>query len=190
MPQAQEPQLTDHAYDGIQEFDNPTPGWWTWIFILSIVFSVVYFLTVTVLGGGQLGPLGEYDRDYTADLKRQFAAFGNLSPDGATVVRLAHDEKALKVGESIFATNCISCHGRNGEGISGPNMTDEVYLNVKQPVDFIDVVTKGRKNGAMPAWNNRLSPNEIIVVSSYVASLRGKNLAGKAPEGDPVAPWK
>ena len=30
-------QLTDHAYDGIQEFDNPLPGWWKWMFVGSIV---------------------------------------------------------------------------------------------------------------------------------------------------------
>jgi cytochrome c oxidase cbb3-type subunit 3 len=182
--------LTDHAYDGIQEFDNPTPGWWTWIFILSIVFSACYFLLVTVLGGGQLSPIAGYDRAYTADLRKQFAAFGELKPDGETILRLAHDEKALKVGESIYVTNCVSCHARDGTGISGPNMTDDAYLNVVQPVDLIDVVTKGRKNGAMPAWANRLQPNEIVVVSSYVASLRGKNLPGKTPEGNVAPEWK
>ncbi len=35
-------QLTDHAYDGIQEFDNPLPGWWKWMFVATIVFSVFY----------------------------------------------------------------------------------------------------------------------------------------------------
>lgn len=182
--------LTDHAYDGIQEFDNPTPGWWTWLFILSIVFSAVYFLLVTVLGNGQLGPTAEYDRDYTADLRKQFASFGELKPDGVTVLRLAHDDKALKVGESIFLTNCVSCHGRDGVGISGPNLTDNVYINVTQPADFLDVITKGRKNGAMPAWGNRLQPNEVVVVASYVASLRGRNLPGKSPEGNPAPEWK
>lgn len=181
--------LTDHAYDGIQEYDNPTPGWWTWLFILSIVFSAIYFMLVTVLGQGKLSPLGGYERASVEDLKRQFAAFGELKPDEETIKRLSTDEKAIKVGQSIFATNCISCHGPEGAGISGPNLTDDAYLNVKQPVDFIDVITNGRKNGAMPAWANRLRPNEIIVVGAYSKSLRGKNLPGKAPEGDVLPPW-
>ena len=29
--------LTGHDYDGIQEYDNPLPGWWKWLFIASIL---------------------------------------------------------------------------------------------------------------------------------------------------------
>ncbi len=35
--------LTDHTYDGIREYDNPLPAWWTWLFIGTVVFSVLYF---------------------------------------------------------------------------------------------------------------------------------------------------
>ena len=34
-------QLLDHEYDGIQEYDNPCPGWWHAIFLLTVLFSVV-----------------------------------------------------------------------------------------------------------------------------------------------------
>ena len=34
-------QLLDHEYDGIQEYDNPCPGWWHAIFWLTVLFSVV-----------------------------------------------------------------------------------------------------------------------------------------------------
>ena len=27
--------LTGHDYDGIQEYDNPLPGWWKWLFVAS-----------------------------------------------------------------------------------------------------------------------------------------------------------
>src|SRR3954471_2820351 len=37
-------QLKDHAYDGIQEYDNPTPGWWVWIFAASVVFAAGYMV--------------------------------------------------------------------------------------------------------------------------------------------------
>ena len=37
-------QLSDHAYDGIQEYDNPTPGWWVAIFTFSVIFAVFYFI--------------------------------------------------------------------------------------------------------------------------------------------------
>ena len=39
-------QLLDHSYDGIQEFDNPMPRWWVYLFWVTIVFSVLYWFNV------------------------------------------------------------------------------------------------------------------------------------------------
>ena len=182
------PKLTDHEYDGIQEYDNPMPGWWSWIFAISIGLSGVYFLFVTLAGGG-LSPLGFYDRAQTADAKRQFALMGDVKSDPASLMRLSQDEKVLRIGQSIFQGNCAACHGPTGAGLTGPNLTDDRYVHVRTIGDLVDVVEKGRNNGSMPAWANRLQPREIAVVSSYVASLRGKNAAGREPQGEPIAPW-
>ena len=37
--------MMGHEYDGIQEYDNPLPRWWVWLFILTILFVPVYYLT-------------------------------------------------------------------------------------------------------------------------------------------------
>jgi cbb3-type cytochrome c oxidase subunit III len=51
MPDKNEPdQLLDHNYDGIQEFDNPMPRWWVYLFWATIVFSVLYWLNVPGIG--------------------------------------------------------------------------------------------------------------------------------------------
>ena len=56
--------------------------------------------------------------------------------------------------------------------------------------DVLKVVQNGANAGAMPAWRDRLVPNELVLVSSYVASLRGSNPStAKAPEGRKIAPW-
>jgi cytochrome c oxidase cbb3-type subunit III len=178
--------LTGHAYDGIQEFDNPTPGWWNWLFIGTIAFSVVYF-TIVTLAGGELGPIGQYERALKADMNRG----GVLKADAKTLLLLSKDADALKAGAAIFAANCVTCHGRSGEGITAPNMTDDSYVNVSKLADIPEVVTQGRNNGAMPAWGNRLRPNEVVQVSAYVASLRGQNKKGKAiePNARVIPPW-
>jgi len=33
-----------HSYDGIREYDNPLPGWWKWLFIITVVISPFYLL--------------------------------------------------------------------------------------------------------------------------------------------------
>ena len=188
MSNQQPDNLTGHNYDGIEEYDNPLPGWWSWLWAASIAFSAVYF-GVVMLSGGQLSAVGAYDRAMAAELRKQLGG-GNLKPDAPTLYRLSMDPQAAQAGAAIFATNCVACHGRDASGLVGPNLTDDYYINVTKIEDIYDVVSKGRKNGTMPTWANRLSPGEIILVSSYVASLRGKNLPGpRGHEGQVIPPW-
>ena len=184
--QQPEPALTDHAYDGIREYDNPTPGWWTWIFVLTIIWSALYFFVAT-MSAGQLSPVAFYERYKFEEMK----SAGVLSADAASLIKMSADAESLKAGATIFAANCISCHARDGSGLTGPNLTDEKYVNVEKITDFVDVVSKGRNNGAMPAWGNRLSPNDIVRVAAYAASLRGQNKPGKPvePNAKAIAPW-
>lgn len=188
MSPSTDPNLTGHNYDGIEEYDNPMPGWWSWIFVLSIIFSAGYWF-IDTLAGEQVGPRASYDAEVTADQQRMFAMMGDLGSDPASLIKLSKDEKLLKVGKAMFAGNCAACHGYNAAGLTGPNLTDENYLHVKRIEDILDVIGKGRNNGAMPAWENRLRPKEITLLAAYVASLRGTNVPGREPQGQPIAPW-
>jgi len=69
-------------------------------------------------------------------------------------------------------------------------LTDDFYKNVTNVEDIARVITKGAAGNAMPAWGNRLHPNDIVLLSAYVASLRQTNAdGGKAPEGRVIPPW-
>lgn len=179
----------DHEFDGIQEYDNPMPGWWVGIFILTVIFAFLYGFYYSV-------PMPErsvfdtYNASVAEDLKVQFEHIGTLKNDTESLAGYLQREDLLAMGKADFQANCISCHGSEGQGLLGPNMTDNFYKNIKVLGDIPQVVEKGALGGAMPAWNNRLHPNDIILVSVYVASLRGKNLKGPRPaEGVEIAPW-
>ncbi len=181
--------LLDHNFDGIQEYDNPTPGWWHLIFWVTILFSAFYgaFFHFSELAWDEKSTLAS---DQDAYYTRLFGEIGNLEGDEASILKLMGEEKWLKVGQSVFARNCTQCHGAEGGGINGVNLTDDSYKNVKKLADIFTVVTNGVVDKGMPTWNNRLQKNERVVVAAYVASLRGKNVAGGKPaEGDKIAPW-
>ena len=36
------PGTTGHSWDGIEEFNNPLPRWWLWIFYATIVWALIY----------------------------------------------------------------------------------------------------------------------------------------------------
>lgn len=182
-------ELTSHNYDGIQEYDNPTPAWWTWVFIVSIFFSVCYMF-LTTIAAGDLSPEAEYERAAVANLKKKFGEIGILEPDAVTLVKYMNEPEWLQLGANVYKANCVTCHGLEAQGNSGPNLTDDAYINVQSIEDIAAVIKDGAKGGAMPAWGNRLHPNELVLVSSYIASLRGTNAAGgKAAEGQVPAPW-
>jgi cytochrome c oxidase cbb3-type subunit III len=182
-------ELTGHEYDGIREFDNPIPGWWSWMFFGSVVFAVLYYMAYQL---GTLGPsvAQAYENELTANLQLKFKEIGTLTPDEPTVLRYLEDKNWLLFGQKVFDLNCVSCHGKGGVGLVGPNLTDDFFKNVKRLGDVPKVIQHGAANGAMPAWQNRLHPNDIVMVSAYVASLRGQNKAGpRGEEGAVIDPW-
>ncbi|MEN0111502.1 MAG: cbb3-type cytochrome c oxidase N-terminal domain-containing protein [Planctomycetota bacterium] len=188
-PDEHEELLTSHNYDGIQEYDNPTPRWWDLMFVGTAVFAVVYGVWFHAPTMGRTLD-ARYEASLAANMRLQFGEIGELEANEATVVKYMGDPDWLKVGAATFATHCVSCHGTDGSGISGPNLTDDHYKNVKQIVDIATVVRDGAAKGAMPAWGNRLHPNEVVLVASYVASMRGQNLPSDRPaEGQIIAPW-
>ena len=37
-------ETTGHEWDGIRELNNPLPRWWLYIFYITIVWAVVYWI--------------------------------------------------------------------------------------------------------------------------------------------------
>ncbi|MEL6498401.1 MAG: cbb3-type cytochrome c oxidase N-terminal domain-containing protein [Planctomycetota bacterium] len=189
-----DPKLLEHEYDGIREFDNPTPGWWHALFFLFVIFGVFYMVLTT---GSPMydTPKMSHEKHKLAWITAKFGEIGELAPDEATLVRYYADpseqyaERWMPYAASLFKANCVSCHGANGEGSVGPNLTDDAYISVASITDIYDVIQNGANAGAMPAWGTRFHPNEVILLSSYVASMRGQNLPGLPPDGDVPEPW-
>lgn len=183
--------LTDHSYDGIQEYDNPLPGWWSWLWFGSFVFAIWYLVYYHFGGPGQ-SVQEEYDANAAEIMNLRFSQIGSLEPTRETILEYMDKPEWLVVGRAVFKTNCVSCHGQDAQGIVGPNLTDDYWKNVEHVEDIARVVLDGAGKGSMPAWRNRLSHiNQTVLVAAYIASLRGSDPAdGKSPEGERAAPWR
>jgi len=178
--------LIDHTYDGIQEFDNPLPRWWVYLFYATIVFSILYLLNIPGIGVGR-GRLADYEAEVAAWRAAHPQDAGAPSPEQLAAV--AADEQALSAGRAVYATNCASCHRADGGGMIGPNLTDDYWLHGASLSDIHRTVVEGVVAKGMPNWGKLLRPTDVSSVTVYVASLRGTSPAGaKAPEGVPVVP--
>ncbi len=181
--------LLEHEYDGIREYDNPTPGWWHMLFWVSIAFAFLY-ANFWHFSEFAWTVHDEYDSQVAAYYKKLFGALGDLQADEPTLQRMMADEKWRTVGRSIYAANCTQCHSADGGGINGPNLADDAYLNIKRLEDLPAFIAKGNVPKGMPGWENRLQANERILVAAYVATLRGTTPANpKAPEGETIPAW-
>ncbi len=186
-----ENQLTDHNYDGIQEFDNPLPGWWKLTFWATLVFSVLYW------GWFHIWPGKSIYQSWEADVTAASAVVESVETPNflianteESLLAIMADSSSLKRGQKIFELNCIACHLKDGGGIVGPNMTDEEYLHIKQLTDFVPLIEAGILEKGMTPWKGVLTDDQIVLVAAYLASLRGTTPATpKAAEGEAIPAW-
>jgi cytochrome c oxidase cbb3-type subunit 3 len=179
-----------HSYDGICTYDNPIPRWWKWLFILTVLFSPFYLLYYHV-GAPNRSVHERFTAALDANQKKKYLELGPLTPDSNTLVTYMGKKEWMDVGRSIYKLNCVSCHGPEGGGVIGPNLCDENYKHIKKIEDIAKVINEGVAGGAMPAWATRIpDKNDIVMVSAYVASLRGTSPANaKGPDGSPISAW-
>jgi cytochrome c oxidase cbb3-type subunit III len=168
-------ETTGHQWDeDLAEYNNPLPRWWSWLFYITIAFSVVYLVLYPGLGSwpGTLGwtQVGQLkDEQATAD-----KAFGPLYDkfSATEVEALAKNPEAMAVGQKLFLNNCAQCHASDGGGSRGfPNLTDRDWLWGGDASSIRASIAQGR-TGAMPPFA-ALGEQNVKDAAHYVRSLSG-----------------
>ena len=157
-------------------------------FVVSVIFAMCYSLYYQVPVPDR-SVLDRYDESVAADLKKRFAGMGELKITEPNMLQWMINKEYMNGGKATFKQNCVACHGLQGQGLVGPNLTDDNYKNVKQMTDIARVIRDGAANGTMPSWGNRMHPNEVALVAAYVAAMRGQDLPGSPPSGDKIPAW-
>ncbi|WP_434518728.1 cytochrome-c oxidase, cbb3-type subunit III [Pseudomonas sp. NFX1] len=180
-------QTMGHSFDGIEEYDNPLPKWWFWLFVGTLVFSVGYLILYPGLGNWK-GILPGYDNGWTGvnewqkEMDKADARFGPIFAKYAAmpVEEVAKDPQALKMGSRLFASNCSVCHGSDAKGAYGfPNLTDQDWRWGGEPETIKASIMNGR-HGVMPAWAEVIGEQGVADVAAFVlTNLDGRSL----PEG-------
>jgi cytochrome c oxidase cbb3-type subunit 3 len=172
-----------HDFDGIRELDNRIPPWFNLLFLGTIVIAFVYMLDYHVL---KISPLmeSEYIAEVqAAEVQKRIALAADGEIDENALVALK-DDASLKLGAENFQKFCISCHGPQGGGIVGPNLTDKYWIHGGGIKNVYATIKAGVPAKGMISWQLVFSQKQIQQLASYVLSLQGTNPpGGKAPEG-------
>ncbi|CAH0649341.1 MULTISPECIES: cytochrome-c oxidase, cbb3-type subunit III [Pseudomonas] len=187
-------QTMGHSFDGIEEYDNPLPKWWFWLFVGTLVFAVGYLILYPGLGNWK-GILPGYENGWTGanewqkEMDKADARFGPIFAKYAAmpVEEVAKDAQALKMGGRLFASNCSVCHGSDAKGAFGfPNLTDKDWRWGGDAQTIKASIMNGR-HGVMPAWAEVIGEQGVADVAAFVlTSMDGRKL----PEGAKADPAK
>lgn len=179
---------TGHVWDGdLREMNNPLPRWWVWLFIITIVFSLVYLYLYPGLGNhpGAYGwsSRGQHKAEVdkgNADTAPIYAKFMGMKPED-----VAKDAQAMAIGERLFMNNCAQCHGSDARGQKGiPNLTDDDWLHGGTPEKIVETITEGRIGNMPPMAAAVGTEDDVKNVANYVLSLSGdKHDAARAAKG-------
>lgn len=176
--------MLDHDYDGIKELDNSLPPWWLYGFYATIIFAVCY-LFYYHMGGPGLSSTEAYAEEVRI-ANDQIAAMNKsveTTVDESNVTLLT-DEASLKDAKSVYSTVCFTCHGPEGQGGAGPNLTDKYWIHGGDINSIYKTIKTGVADKGMPQWGATYKPADIQKLASFVMSLQGTNPANpKDPQG-------
>lgn len=185
QPEPAEEHLMDHAYDGIQEFDNPMPRWWVWSYWASFWFALAYLFHYWV--GNGVSVADDYDAEMAVvNAERAKEALAQ-AVSAESLEQMMADAQSVSAGAAVYQARCVACHLEKGQGSIGPNLTDGFWVHGQgRLMDIYNTVSEGVAEKGMPAWSRQLTPAELRQVVVFVGTLRGTNVVGKAPEGEAV----
>lgn len=169
--------LLDHSYDGIEEYDNPLPGWWVFIFWATILLAFFYPLYYHFGTGKSVHD--EYDLEAAAFFEKQAEQFAGVEVSEVTIYKLMQDPKLITGMKKRFQGKCATCHDKEGQGDACPNLTDDHWLNGGDLVQIYNTILKGVPRTEMKAWVTELGPAGVLTMSAFVGSLRGTHVPGK-----------
>ena len=188
---------TGHTWDGIQEFDNPMPRWWVWVFYICIVWGIGYTIAYPawpLISGHTQGFYGSTERQNVADEIKRFDDAN--APIKAKLVEAdlasipGNDELktfAVSAGASVFKNNCAQCHGSGAAGVQGkgyPNLLDNDWLWGGDMEAIHTTITHGIRNATdgdarysqMPSFgvDGILEKAQIADVVEHVLAISGQ----------------
>ena len=123
-----------------------------------------------------------------------FGLFAALQPMRMHTAAREIEAEAMERGDEVFARDCATCHGGQGEGMGniGPALNTQEFLNDASDDVIFNTIADGRPGTSMPAWAQaRGGPYNAQVTEDLVTLIRAWQSTAPSVEelaylGDPV----
>jgi cytochrome c oxidase cbb3-type subunit III len=183
---------TGHEWDGVKELNNPAPRWWLWVFLVTVIWSVWYWVVYPAWPTIQAHTQGQYNWTQYRQLEQSQQEIKALRAKylermkGMPLEEIRNSpelyEFALAGGAMAFKENCAACHGTGAQGrvVGFPNLNDDDWLWGGKLDEIYKTIRVGVNSGhddqhstQMPAFgrDGLLTRNQVKDVTKYVSEL-------------------
>ncbi len=176
--------LVGHKWDGdLEEWNNPAPKWWLYLYFITIAWAVGYMIVYPGIGAFDGVAGWSQQKQYEDEMQAAEARYEPIYARFADMEfgALAQDPDANKLGRSLFASYCTTCHGSDARGATGfPNLTDDDWIWGRTEAAITTTILHGR-NSIMPNLSAALGGDAGVEnMVKYVQSLSGAAAADQA----------
>lgn len=167
--------IDSHEFDGIKELDNPPPPWLMYLFYITVLFSIGYWIYYHMTDAGP-NQYQELDQEMAVVAKVEAQRMADAPPAATTA---STDPADIEAGKALFTEKaCFACHGMNGEGNAiGPNLTDNYWIHGCEFTDVIKTIRNGVPEKGMTPYKDQLTQQQTEQLASFILSLKGSNPA-------------
>lgn len=177
--------ILEGSHDGIREFDNDLPRWWRVLFYLTIIGGAIYAADYHLIRHrSSTGELDAALNQIRPPVAQQAAA---TELDEGAMAKLVADPLRIAHGKEVFSAKCAACHGQEGQGLIGPNLTDDYWIHGGKLVEIRHTIEAGVLDKGMLSWKGLLPEEDILSAVAFIRSIHGTSPANpKAPQGELV----
>lgn len=160
-----------HDYDGIKYRDEKrSPRIFTILFAVLVIWGVA-FMGHYLFSGWSSQSEADSVRRTLAEKKQAAHKAVEATVDVHHQGSGDKIEAYIAAGKPLYAKLCAACHGENGKGTVGPDLTASQYKYGKTHLDITRSISEGRPNG-MPAFNSQINPEQVEGLVEFVLSLK------------------
>jgi putative heme-binding domain-containing protein len=87
-----------------------------------------------------------------------------------SIAAAQYSQAEVEVGYNLYNTNCITCHGANGDSVSGVNLRGGQFRRISTDAELNRLIQTGIPGTAMPP--GRFGTADLAGLVAYVRSMR------------------
>lgn len=161
-----DPHNEEHADGIVEDREKAPPVYFNVLFYGLIIWGVAFMSFYLLSGWSSDAELKEKMAIHKGEPPAQQEA---AAPTPAPAAAQAPVEVVAADGQTLFKKHCGSCHGANGKGAFGPDLSGE-YKYGKTTMAVQESIALGRPKN-MPGFEQKLSQEEINALTEFILSL-------------------